>query len=363
MAEFTKAKSMDFPRSVLLGHDVLFDTAKLCDSLHFGRDGIIITGDKTYNAAGKTVEDIVSEKRDLLVINTGNATKDNVDLVCKAAEERKASFLLAVGGGSKIDIAKMAAKRTNLPYVSIPTSVAHDGIASDRASLKSDAGSTSVPGVSPTGIVADTRIINNAPYRYLASGCADVISNLTALADWEFARRMRNEEFSSSAYFLAKYAADNIIDNCQLILPGVEESVWLVMRPIIASGVAMCCAGSSRPTSGSEHMFSHALDIMHPGKALHGEQCGVGSIMMMDLQGGDWKKIRKALNTIGAPTTAEQLGLNDDDIVDALVEAHNIRKERFTILGENGLNRRAAENLALRTGVIGDKNGSDIAYR
>lgn len=54
----------------------------------------------------------------------------------------------------------------------------------------------------------------------------------------------------------------------------------------------MCIAGSSRPTSGSEHMFSHALDVLHPGKALHGEQCGVGCIMMMNLHGGDWKAIR-----------------------------------------------------------------------
>jgi glycerol-1-phosphate dehydrogenase [NAD(P)+] len=172
---------------------------------------------------------------------------------------------------------------------------------------------------------------------------------------------MRNEELSSSAFFLAKYAADILIDNCQHIKPGVEESVWFVMRPIIASGVSMCVAGSSRPTSGSEHMFSHALDILHPGKALHGEQCGVGAIMMMNLQGGDWKRIRKALKTIGAPTTAEQLGLSDDDVVDALVEAHNIRKERFTILGENGLTRSAAENLAHRTGVIGEKDGPDNA--
>ena len=114
----------------------------------------------------------------------------------------------------------------------------------------------------------------------------------------------------------------------------------------------MAVAGSSRPTSGSEHMFSHALDIMHPGKAMHGEQCGVGCIMMMYLHGGDWKSIRNALMKIGAPINATDLGLKNDDIVDALMTAHKIRPDRFTILGDNGLNRESAENIAKLTMVI-----------
>jgi glycerol-1-phosphate dehydrogenase [NAD(P)+] len=246
----------------------------------------------------------------------------------------------------------MAANNLNIPFISIPTSVAHDGIASDRASLKSDDGSKSVTAVSPIGIIADTKIINDAPFRYLAAGCADVISNLTALADWEFANRIVGENVSSSACTISKYAADDIISNSKSIKPGLEESVWLVMRPIIASGVSMCIAGSSRPTSGAEHMFSHALDIIRPDTALHGEQCGVGSIMMMELHGGNWERIRSALKSIGAPTTAKELGFTDEEVIEALVMAKDVRKERFTILGDRGLTRAAAEKVARITGVI-----------
>ena len=74
--------------------------------------------------------------------------------------------------------------------------------------------------------------------------------------------------------------------------------------------------------------------------------------MMMCLHGGDWKQIRDALKNIGAPTTAAELGLSSDDVVDALVAANKVRKDRFTILGENGLTRNAALNLARTTGVI-----------
>ncbi len=353
MSEFSKAKNMEFPRSVRIGHDKILEAGEICFDLQFTGPGAIVTGKTTYKAAGRTVEELVSDAGyDTHVITTGGATSENVDDVTGICAETGCRFIMAVGGGSKIDIAKIAAYRTGVPFVSIPTSVAHDGVASDRASIKTGNGSRSVTAASPMGIIADSAVINQAPYRYLAAGCADVIANLTALLDWEFAVRMRDEEFSSSGYHISRFAADNLIECAGLIKPGLEESVWIVMRPIIASGVSMCIAGSSRPTSGSEHMFSHALDLLHPGSALHGEQCGLGAIMMMKLHGGDWGMIRDALARIGAPVTAAELGIPDEHVIDALMAAKDIRRDRFTILGDRGLTEKAARNLAGSTGVI-----------
>ncbi len=123
------------------------------------------------------------------------------------------------------------------------------------------------------------------------------------------------------------------------------------MKALVASGVAMSIAGSSRPASGSEHKFSHALDEVAPKPALHGEQCGVGTIMCMYLHGGNWQEIRSSLETIGAPTNAAQLGIEEEYIIEALLHAHTIRPERYTILG-TGLTREAAEKVAKITGVI-----------
>ena len=85
---------------------------------------------------------------------------------------------------------------------------------------------------------------------------------------------------------------------------------------------------------------------------MHGEQCGIGTIMMMYLHGGDWKYIRDTLRTIKAPTTARELKLDPECIIEALTMAHTIRKERYTILGDRGLTKEAAEELATATGVI-----------
>ncbi|MCU0861573.1 MAG: NAD(P)-dependent glycerol-1-phosphate dehydrogenase [Methanomassiliicoccales archaeon] len=326
---------------------------QVCKDFNLSGTALIISGDKTMRAAGEPVHEGLKRKGyHVHSIDTSEATDDNLAKVESVAKEVKASFLLGIGGGSKIDLAKMAAKDLGVEFLSIPTSASHDGIASGRASIRNKSIPVSMDAKVPLGVIADTSVIVKAPYRLLAAGCADVISNATALMDWEFARRLRNEEFSRSAWALANYTAQTMIENADLIRPNLEESVWIAIRPIIISGISMSVAGSSRPTSGAEHMFSHSLDIIAPGKALHGEQCGVGCIMMMYLHGGDWQRIRTALAKIGAPTSAKELGMSREQILEALVTAHKIRKDRFTILGTLGLTYEAAEKVAEITKVI-----------
>jgi glycerol-1-phosphate dehydrogenase [NAD(P)+] len=98
-------------------------------------------------------------------------------------------------------------------------------------------------------------------------------------------------------------------------------------------------------------MFAHMLERIAPGRSLHGEQCGVGTIMMMYLHGGNWQRIREALVKIGAPTTAKELGVTKAQIVQALAHAHEIRTDRYTILGNKGLSEDAAERVATITQV------------
>jgi glycerol-1-phosphate dehydrogenase [NAD(P)+] len=201
-------------------------------------------------------------------------------------------------------------------------------------------------------VLADTAVIMKAPYRMLASGCADVISNLTAVKDWELAHRLKDEEFSTFAASLSTTSSQLLLDKAEDIRTGLEEAVWQAIKCMVVSGVAMSVAGNTRPASGAEHMFSHMLDSTAPGKALHGEQCGVGSIMMMYLHGGDWQLIRDALKMIGAPTTAKELNIPKKKIIQALMGAQKIRPDRYTILGELGLTEDAAKKLAKITGVI-----------
>ncbi|HYC11972.1 MAG TPA: iron-containing alcohol dehydrogenase, partial [Nitrososphaerales archaeon] len=116
--------------------------------------------------------------------------------------------------------------------------------------------------------------------------------------------------------------------------------------------VAAGIAGSSRPCSGSEHLFSHYLDILAPDSGLHGEKCGLGTIMMSKLHGIDWRRVRSALRNVGAPVEASQIGVDEDTVVESLVKASSIRPDRYTILSTKRLDRESAALLAKSTGVI-----------
>ncbi len=74
--------------------------------------------------------------------------------------------------------------------------------------------------------------------------------------------------------------------------------------------------------------------------------------MMMYLHGGNWEEVRNALLAIGAPTSARALGVTDEEVLEALIRAHEIHTDRYTILGDAGLTPEAAERLAHITKVV-----------
>ncbi len=347
-----KNKWMQLPRTVVVGHGVISDTGKVCKDLKLNGSALIVAGGSTLKAAGKTVAVSLEDSGfDVNVAIIDSPDLGEVKKVERTVSETKTSFLLGVGGGKSIDIAKLASMHLDLPFISVPTAASHDGIVSSRASIIRNNKTVSEAAQTPLAVIADTAIIATAPYRLLAAGCGDIISNYTAVRDWELAHRLRDEPFSEYASIISKMTAKMLIESAEAIKPGLEESAWTVVKALVASGVAMSIAGSSRPASGSEHKFSHALDKIAPKPALHGEQCGVGTIMMMYLHGGNWQEIRTTLKTIGAPTNADELGIEEEYIIKALLHAHKIRPERYTILG-TGLTREAAEKVAKITKVI-----------
>jgi glycerol-1-phosphate dehydrogenase [NAD(P)+] len=341
-------KWMSLPRIVVMEQDAIRDTGNVLKELKLDGDGLIVCGKHTC-AYGRQIEGILENEYPAEVMVVGSATMEEVRRVANQAADK--SFIIGVGGGKTIDIAKLASVTANLPFISVPTAASHDGIASMRASIRFSEGTQSIEAQSPLAIIADTRIIAQAPYRLLAAGCGDIVSNYTAVKDWDLARKLRGEEFSEYAAALSLMSTEIILNSATQIKPNLEDSVRLVVKALVSSSVAMSIAGSSRPASGSEHKFSHALDAMAPKPALHGEQCGVGTIMMAYLHGGDWQRIRQALQSIGAPVDARGLGVEDQCIIQALLHAKDIRPERYTILGE-GLTKKAAQELAKVTMVI-----------
>lgn len=348
----TSTHLINLPRRILIGHGVIKSLGDLCLELNLTDRLVVVAGDQTLEVAGRDALNSLSSSGldcDLVVVEEPDASW--VDALAKKAGEVRPSAFIGVGGGSIIDVAKLAAYRAGVDFISVPTSASHDGIASPRASVKGLGVCGSVPARTPIAIVADTHVIKRAPRRLLVSGCGDVVAKFTAVRDWLLAHRLKGEYYGEYAASLARMSAQLVVKNVVELANMDEEGVRVLLEALVSCGVAMCIAGSSRPCSGSEHQFSHALDVVASRPALHGEQCGVGTIMMAYLHGLDWRRIRSFLRKLGAPVTAEELNVSPSDVVKALTIAHRIR-DRYTILGETGLTEGAAYRLAKVTGVI-----------
>lgn len=344
---------MELPRKVIVGEGLIGDMGGILKELDLGSNAFVIWGSHIRGLLGQTLLHSLGESGFRVTSEQVSAsTFDKVERVSIIARKAGSSFLIGVGGGRSIDIAKLASFNCKLPFVSVPTSASHDGISSPFASVKGLDRPYSVVAKPPIAIVADVAVISGAPRELLVSGCGDLVSKRTAVRDWQLSHEKRGEYFGRYSASLALLSADLVVDNSDVISNRDQESVRVVVEALISAGVAAGIAGSSRPCSGSEHLFSHAMDLVAPGKGLHGEKCGLGTIMMAKLHGIDHAEIRDALRRIGSPTSAKEIGTGEKEIVRSLVLAKDIRKERYTILDEANLTEVTARDLARAAGVI-----------
>ncbi len=343
---------MQLPREILVGNGTISRSAEIAKTLGFSRSALILAGSKTYAIAGSRVKELLEDdgiNTDVFTVET--ATISDVQAVEQRIKEFRPEIVFGVGGGTKIDVAKLSSANQGVPFISVPTTASHDGFASPLTSVKGFSQPFSLMAQAPLAIIADTSIISRAPWRFSISGCGDVISKLTAVKDWKLAHEAVHEYYGGYAASLALMSAKLVIQSSDDIKPNNEEGLRILIEALVSCGVSMSIAGSSRPCSGSEHLFCHAMNMINPNHYLHGELCGVGSIMMAYLHRTKWERIRDSLKRLGAPTTAKDLGTSEDVIVEALQMAVNMRPDRYTILNEASLDRKSCEELVQKTGV------------
>ena len=330
---FDKSRWIQMPRDVIAGHDALLQLPNVITDLGITGPLLLLSGKTTMQSVGSKVLSLM-EGREVVSAVVGEITYEEIARIEELARAAGIVLIIAAGGGRVIDTAKVVSYNLDIQFISVPTAASHDGIASSRASVTTDDGNVSVAAHPPLAIVADTGILAAAPRRLMVAGYADMVANYTAVLDWDLSKEKTGEQVSEYAMTLSMITAELMVENAENVKAFDENAAWIVMKALFASGVAMSIAGSSRPASGGEHKFAHMLERLAPGKALHGEACGIGTIISMMMHKGDWQKIRRSLRTIGAPVTPKELDISDLVVIEAIIRAKEIRPERYTIFDE-----------------------------
>jgi glycerol-1-phosphate dehydrogenase [NAD(P)+] len=282
----------------------------------------------------------------------------SLDAALELAEKLRArsyDAVVGIGGGKTIDTAKYAATRYGIPMVSVATSLSNDGIASPTASLDHDGTRGSYGVHIPIAVVVDLDFVEKGPERQSRAGIAEMVSNISALADWDLAREVRGEKVDGLAVTLARIGAEAVLNH-----PGDmsdDAFVSLLAEGLITSGLAMAVCGSTRPCSGGCHEISHAIDTTLGGKALHAEQVGVGALFCTHLRGDEirFAQLNAVLARHGLPRLPADLGLSVDEFVDVVRYAPRTRPDRYTILEHLDLSAdQVRRRLADYVDAVGD---------
>jgi glycerol-1-phosphate dehydrogenase [NAD(P)+] len=251
-----------------------------------------------------------------------------------AVSLRQSSYdaVVGIGGGRTLDVAKYVASLVALPMVAVATNLAHDGIASPVASLEYEGHKGSYGVHIPVAVIVDLDYVQRAPRQMVAAGVGDVVSNLSALADWQLAAAQRGEQVDGIASAFARAAAEAVVGRSDSVESG--EFLMMLAEALVMSGLAMAVAGSSRPCSGGDHEILHAIDQLYPGTSNHGDLAGLGALFCAHLRQDpeQFATINRALQRHGLPRSPEEIGLSLEQFAAAVELAPTTRPDRYTIL-------------------------------
>lgn len=193
------------------------------------------------------------------------------------------ALLVAVGSGTLNDVTKYAALRKGLPFYIVGTAPSMDGYASPVAPMLVNGVKYALDAKGPEAIVGDIDIIRLAPRRLMAAGYGDVAGKCVSICDWKISSLVTGEVFCDTVAATVLEAVDRCTDNLDGLLARDPQAVQAVMEALVLCGLMMNYVNSSRPASGSEHNFSHIVEMMqlfaHEPVSLHGESVAVGSVV------------------------------------------------------------------------------------
>ncbi len=256
----------------------------------------------------------------------------------------KTQAVIGMGGGKVIDAAKYIGYILRIPFISVPTSSSSDGFSSSSASLVVNGHRKSLPAKMAYGILVDTDVIKSAPVRFLYSGIGDMVSKISSTYDWQHEEDQGFDEVNDFSFMVAKKAVNSFV---RTPFETIQDDLFLkeLLDSLAMSGVANEIAGSSAPTSGSEHLISHALDSFLERPQLHGIQVGIATYIMCKVTDHRWKRVDTLFTQTGFWDYCATLDLKFEDYSKAIDLAPSMKPFRHTYLHEEKYRTLAKELL------------------
>lgn len=300
-----------------------------------GQKALIISEEFLIEIYKDKIDDISCDFGNAEIFAMKSASFDEAVFIAKKVCVEDISVIIGIGGGRVLDTAKYTAHISKAVYICMPTSLSNDSLASPFAVLETyGKNRKTIECKIPTAIIVDTNMITNAPVDQMLSGIGDTIAKHTALFDWKLSAAKSSSHIDDFAYALSRMSYDSVY-HCDEKNMKSRVFIRILSRALVMGGLAMEIAGSSRPCSGSEHLFAHAIEEYYPDiRITHGLAVALGSIPACIFQGQDADGLLNFYRTYGISTDPQSYGITKDMFADIWNKARTVRPDRITILDD-----------------------------
>ena len=252
----------------------------------------------------------------------GESTRAEVNKYLAIAEERRIDGVIGLGGGKVHDTAKAVAAEANVPVIIVPTIAASDCAGSSQALLYDEDGRQIVEFIrlqqGPI-LLVDTKIILEAPVRYLVAGMGDALSTYLGarVAADNYKNNYHGGLYTESSMAVARCCYDILMKYGKQARIAAENHAYSdAFNKIVEANTLMSALGFENNGSGTDHAFWMALLTIprYTDHALHGEGVAFSSICQLVLEGKEnalLDEVYRFCVDVGLPVTWEQLGLYD----------------------------------------------------
>ena len=247
---------------VKIGKGALASVPALCEKY---KSILLVSDQNTYKVCGEEVEELLGNKvTSSIMFETGDSPlipdEDAIAAIHKMVIP-SVDLIVGVGSGVINDLCKIVSFERNLPYYIVATAPSMDGYASVGSALILKGMKVTLNAAPPKAIIADTRVLKDAPMDMLQAGYGDIVGKYSCLNDWKLSALINDEYFCQKVYDITYETADKVKKLAKGVAERNEEAVGALMEALVVVGIAMAYVGNSRPASGSEHHFSHYFEI------------------------------------------------------------------------------------------------------
>ena len=298
--------------------DILQELPRFLDEGAFQKV-FIISGNRSWEAAKEYVPDL-SGYHAAYSTYSGECSETEIARQSELARLHRADFILGIGGGKVLDVAKAVANEINKDVALIPTLASTCAATTPLSVIYSDEGEFITYTIFPRStylVLIEPEILLDSPIAYLKAGIGDT------LAKWYEARALIEKLPSTTipvrlAYEVARSCREVLVEDGEKAVADLQrghlsEAFIRVIETNLLSGGMVGGLGDRYGRIAGAHSIHNGLThIPEAHSFLHGEKVAYGILVQLILE-GEWEEVRGLFTfykEIGLPLSLESIGID-----------------------------------------------------